>query len=225
LEEQNNFFTLCKTYFWYFAVIIYYNPFVIYAHFESQTKRDVYKDLDELQLVRRCCECDELAIDELYRRYSERLMSLCKRYTNSLEDAEDLVQDTMIKALEKMPRFHPRGESALYSWLRRIAINLAIDAIKKRRRMAKATEYFLLETIPEPTKEEISNIPDDVMMAMIASLPEVRRAVFNLYCIEGYTHKEIGRMLGISEKGSASALAKARVQLQKEIRRYLNEEQ
>ena len=78
------------------------------------------------------------------------------------------------------------------------------------------------DTIPEPTEAEMETIPEEKLLEWIARLPDLRRAVFNLYCIDGYSHKEIGKMLGISEKGSAGVLAKARKQLKETITRYLN---
>lgn len=77
--------------------------------------------------------------------------------------------------------------------------------------------------MPEPTEEEMAGVPQEKLLEWISRLPRVRRAVFNLYCIDGYSHKEIAGMLGISEKGSAGVLAKARKQLKEDIRRYMND--
>lgn len=79
------------------------------------------------------------------------------------------------------------------------------------------------DDIAEPTEEEILAIPQEKMLEWISQLPELRRAVFNLYCIDGYSHKEIAKLLGISEKGSAGVLAKARKQLKQKIFQYIKE--
>ena len=81
------------------------------------------------------------------------------------------------------------------------------------------------DNIPEPTEEEMVTIPSEIIRDWIAGLPDLRRAVFNLYCIDGYSHREIGEMLGISENGSTSILAKARKQLKGMIKEYLKEQE
>ncbi len=81
------------------------------------------------------------------------------------------------------------------------------------------------DNIPEPTEDEMDTVPKEKLQEWIAGLPDLRRAVFNMYCIDGYSHKEIAKMLGISEKGSASVLVKARRQLKEKIRDYLKEQQ
>ena len=80
------------------------------------------------------------------------------------------------------------------------------------------------DNLPEPTEEEVAEIPKENLRAWIAELPIMRRTVFNLYCIDGYSHQEIGKMLGISERGSTSTLAKARKELKDKIQRYLKEQ-
>jgi len=80
------------------------------------------------------------------------------------------------------------------------------------------------DNIPEPTEDEVAEIPKEKLREWIAELSDMRRAVFNMYCIDGYSHQEIGRMLGISERGSTSVLAKARKQLKEKIKQYLKEQ-
>ncbi|MBR5432076.1 MAG: sigma-70 family RNA polymerase sigma factor, partial [Bacteroidales bacterium] len=82
-------------------------------------------------------------------------------------------------------------------------------------------DFSIHDDVQDPSENEMEFIPQEKLLEWISHLPDVRRTVFNMYCIDGYTHKEIGKMLGISEKGSASALAKARKQLKEEIRQYL----
>lgn len=181
--------------------------------------------INEFQLAAKCRETESGAADELYRRYAARLLALCRRYTSSLEDAEDLMQETLIKTLDKIGSFRYRGEGSLYAWISRIAINLALNEIRKRKRELPTDSLDPGEDIPDPAADEVAGIPRERLMEMISRLPQARKAVFNLYCIDGYSHKEIGKMLGISEKGSASALAKAKDQLKRDIYRYLKEEQ
>ena len=178
----------------------------------------MYKNLDEQELAGRCSQRDEMAENELYRRYAARVYTLCKRYLGNEDDAKDLMLETLLQALDKIDQY--TGEGSLYGWIRRIAINKAINHIKRHRwRMVWAHD-----SIPEPTEEETVAVPKEKMREWIYELPDLRRTVFNLYCIDGYSHKEIALMLGISETGSTSILAKARKQLKEKIQQYINEQ-
>ena len=137
------------------------------------------------------------------------------------EEAKDLMQESLIQAIEKIRTFNG-SKGSLYGWISRIAINKALNQIKRKRWRTVSLDMWSQDTIPEPTEAEMETIPEEKLLAWISKLPDLRRAVFNLYCIDGYSHREIGQMLGISEKGSAGVLAKARKQLKEEIRHYLN---
>jgi len=149
--------------------------------------------------------------------------TLCRRYLGEDEDAKDLMQDALIQALDKIQTFKYSGKGSLYGWIRRIAINKALNLIKRRRWRWVSLDIAGVDHLPEPTEEETEGIPQEKLLEWIARLPDERRAVFNLYCLDGYSHREIGEMLGISEKGSAGVLAKARKQLKEEIKRYRKE--
>ena len=182
----------------------------------------MYKDLDEQELVRHCCSGDRLAEDELYRRYAAKVYTLCRRYAGD-DDAEDLMQESLIQALDKIQTFQYKGKGSLYGWIGRIAVNRALNHIKRQHWRMVPMELRVHDRISEPTREDIEAIPQEKLLEWITNLPGLRRAVFNLYCIDGYSHKEIGDMLGISEKGSAGVLAKARKQLKETIQEYLKE--
>ena len=183
------------------------------------------ENLEEQELARRCSERDDMAISELYMRYAARLLTLCRRYSSDSDDAEDLMQDALIKALDKISTFTYRGKGSLYAWISRIAVNMALSRIRKRKLRVLSLSSDNVPDIPDPGEEEMVKIPQDKMLEMISGLTDVRRAVFNMYCIDGYSHREIAEALGISEKGSASTLAKARGQLKKAIREYLDKTQ
>jgi RNA polymerase sigma-70 factor (ECF subfamily) len=149
--------------------------------------------------------------------------TLCRRYLGDGEEAKDLMQDALIQALEKIQTFKYSGKGSLYGWIRRIAINKALNQIKRRRWRWVSLDMAGADHFPEPTEEEMEGIPQEKLLEWIAGLPDERRTVFNLYCLDGYSHREIGEMLGISEKGAASVLAKARKQLKEAIKRYRKE--
>ena len=184
----------------------------------------MYKDLDEQALARYCSQRDRLAVDELYRRYAARVHSLCRRYLGDDDDAKDLMLETLLQAIDKMGSFQYTGKGSLYGWISRIAINKALNQLKRHRWRMVPMDLSVHDNIPEPTEEEMVTIPREKLQAWIAELPDLRRTVFNLYCLDGYTHQEIARMLGISETGSTSVLAKARKQLKEKIRQYLKEQ-
>ena len=184
----------------------------------------MYKQLDEQALARYCSQGDRMAEEELYSRYAARVFTLCRRYTDNADDAKDLMQESLIQALDKIATYKYSGKGSLYGWISRIAINRALNQIRRKR--WKTVSLDLREdTIQDPTEEEMASIPQEKLLEWIAKLPDVRKAVFNLYCIDGYSHKAIAEMLGISEKGSAGMLAKARKQLKEEINRYLKDKE
>ena len=182
----------------------------------------MYQDLDEQALAICCSKKDRMAEEELYNRYAARVFTLCRRYTDNPDDAKDLMQEALIQALDKIASYRYSGKGSLYGWISRIAINRALNQIRRKR--WKTVSLDLREdSIPDPTEEEMATIPQEKLLEWISKLPDVRKAVFNLYCIDGYSHKEISEMLKISEKGSAGMLAKARKQLKEEINRYLKD--
>lgn len=181
-------------------------------------------DWEERELAAACSQKDPKAEEELYTRYAARVYSLCRRYSDDPEGAKDLLQETFIKLLDSISSFRYRGRGSLYAWIRRIAVNQSIDQIRKRARLRTLSlDAGAPEENPDEGGEEVERVPEEALLEMIRRLPDVQRAVFNLYCIEGYSHKEIGKLLEISEKGSAGILAKARKQLKGEVEQYLKE--
>ena len=177
-------------------------------------------EIDERDLALRCAKGDSEAQRELYRRYATRLNTLCSRYSRGSEEGMDLMHDTMIKALRGIGRYRYSGEGSLYAWLARMAINLSIDRFRKEGRF-EITD--LREDIPEenpPDTDAIRSVPLSVLQKMISGLPDTKRLVFNMFCIDGFSHKEIAERLGITEKSSSSTLAKAKKILMTKINEY-----
>ena len=181
--------------------------------------------LSERELAQACAHKDHNAQAELYSDYASGLYALCLRYTGDREDARDIMHDSMIKAFENIGSFRYTGDGSLEAWLRRIGVNTAVDCLRRKHRIQEVSlERTFEDNLPEPDAEAVETIPAGVLQRMIASLPAARRTVFNMYCIDGFSHREIAKALGISEKGSASVLAKARAGLKRAICDYLNEE-
>jgi RNA polymerase sigma-70 factor (ECF subfamily) len=138
------------------------------------------------------------------------------------EEAQDLMHDAMIKAMDSFRYFSYSGDGSLYAWLRRLTVNVVIDRL---RQMSKLRLVPLDQTIEpgitDTDDDAADNIPAQALLDMVAALPSVRRTVFNMYCIDGFSHKDIAAAIGITEKGSASILAKARAQLKSQVNDYL----
>ena len=180
--------------------------------------------MDEQELAIRCARGDGAARRELYETYGSRLLALCRRYAVDAAEAEDLMQDAFVKIFRVIGRFRWSRPGSLYSWMARVALNLAFDSAKKRRRLALQlgnVEELAGELPDEPDYVETLSVPAEVLQEMIAALPEGYRTVFTLYCIDELSHKEIAALLGIREKSSSANLARARASLARSIRQYL----
>ena len=182
--------------------------------------------LTEQELALGCVRNDRDAQGELYARYSSRLYAICLRYIEDREEARDLMHDCMIKAMDNFKSFRYVSEGSLYAWLSRITVNMAINRLKESSRFRQISFEQVsgdeLENALEPDAESVRKIPDGVLDELIAELPPVRRTVFNMYCIDGYSHHDIARALGITERTSTSVLAKARASLKKALMNYID---
>lgn len=182
--------------------------------------------LTEQELALGCVRNDRDAQGELYARYSSRLYAICLRYIEDREEARDLMHDCMIKAMDNFKTFRYVSEGSVYAWLSRITVNMAINRLKESSRFRQIPFEQVsgdeLENALEPDAESVRKIPDGVLDKLIAELPPVRRTVFNMYCIDGYSHHDIARALGITERTSTSVLAKARASLKKALMNYID---
>jgi len=182
--------------------------------------------LTEQELALGCIRKEWGAQGELYTRYAAGLYALCLRYIENREEARDLMHDAMIKAMDNFKSFKYLGDGSIWAWLSRITVNMAVDRLKENSRFRQIpldeVSGAEIEDALEPDAESVREIPDSVLDEIIAELSPVKRAVFNMYCIDGFSHKEIAGKLGITERGSTSILAKARSSVKKAILSYLN---
>lgn len=150
----------------------------------------------------------------LFDRYAPMLMGVCQRYCRTQAEAEDVLQDTFVRLFAKLSQYGFRGSFA--GWARRLCVNVALKTYQRKRFTLEQTG---LDNVPEgagaPTA--YADLGELELLQLIQALPDGYRIVFNLYAIEGYTHKEIGDMLGIQEASSRSQLLKARKVLQQQI--------
>lgn len=190
---------------------------------QYSARRNVITMMEEQELAHRCARRDRQAREELFRRYSPRLLALCLRYTRDRSQADDLLQDAFIKVFDRIGRFRWQGSGSLYSWMARVTLNLFFDKARRRRLLRETDIGPLEETLPEPNYEETLQVPPERLQAMISGLPDRYRTVFQLYCVDHLSHKEIARVLGIQERTSSADLSRAKALLAKQIKQYLHE--
>lgn len=172
------------------------------------------KGFSEESIIDGCRKGDRKSQYILYESYSRKMMGICMRYVNDVMDAEDIVQNGFVKVFNNIEKF--RGEGSFEGWMRRIFVNCAIEHYRRNVNMYPVLDIEYHE--PDAMDESaVSHLNSEDLLNLIQKLSPGYKTVFNLYAIEGYSHKEIGTMLGISEGTSKSQLARARVILQKMV--------
>lgn len=158
-------------------------------------------------LIRQCTKGDRIAQKQLYDRFASRMLGVCLRYAQDYQTAEDILQEGFIKAFRHIERF--RLEGSFEGWLRRIMVNTAIEAHRRKNNM-----YPILDVEQQEVEfydeDALDKLAAEDLMAMINTLSPGYKTVFSLYAIEGFSHKEIAEQLNISEGTSKSQLARAR---------------
>ncbi len=168
---------------------------------------------NEQRLIKQCKRGNAKAQRELYERYCGGMLSVCKRYVRSLEDAEEVLSNAFIKVFSKIDQYS--GTGSLAGWIKRIMVNEALNYIRYQKNLFVEVEE---ENHKGFSHQDVSdNMDADHLLNLINELPLGYKTVFNLYAIEGYNHREIGESLGISENTSKSQLSKARKALQKKL--------
>ncbi len=163
-------------------------------------------------LVRGCIAGDRKIQQLLYSMYAARMFVVCKRYSDNSEDAQDILQDGFVKVFSNIQKF--RGEGSLEGWMRRIFVNTGIEYFRKKGKISYVADIY--ETNIEDTDWNVfDNMATQDILNIIHELSPGYKQVFNMYVIEGYSHKEISDILGISEGTSKSQLARAKVILKK----------
>lgn len=171
--------------------------------------------LDELIL--NCKKQDLKAQEELYKKFSGTLFSVCLKYSRNYHEAEDNLQDAFITIFKSVEQF--KGKGSFEGWMKRITVNTVLQKYRKQRVFNLSNE----EQIEEEVEIEIedNNIPLDYLLKIVQELPDRYRLVFTMYVLDGYPHKEISEEMGISIGTSKSNLARARKILQTKIEDYL----
>lgn len=171
----------------------------------------IYRAKEE-ELVEGCLKRSRSAQKALYEMYSSKMYALCYRYVRQPMEAEDILVTAFMKVFDKIEQF--KREGSFEGWIRRIVVNEALTHLRRNRAMYLETE--LEQADREPDYDNISDhLEAEDLLNMIQEMPAGYRIVFNMYAIDGYSHKEIADHLGISENTSKSQLSRARTYLQK----------
>lgn len=168
----------------------------------------------EDELIKGCLKRDRGAQKCLFDTYSSKMYSVCYRYVKDSMEAEDVLVTAFTKILDKIEQF--KNEGSFEGWIRRIVVNEALTHLRRNRSMYLETD--LEHADREPDYSTLNNyLEAEDLMNLIQELPAGYRIVFNMYAIDGYSHKEIANHLGINENTSKSQLSRARVYLQKKL--------
>jgi RNA polymerase sigma-70 factor (ECF subfamily) len=170
--------------------------------------------MTEENLIKGCIAEDRECQRELYKRFSGKMMAVCMRYASSRMEAEDMLQEGFIKVFDNIGKF--KMEGSLEGWVRRIMVNNAINKIRankiKFEELGNVSDDFL-----QHDKNIIDKMSEQDILKLISQMPHGYKYVFNMYAIEGLSHKEIADNLGIEEASSRSQYAKAKKYLQQQI--------
>jgi RNA polymerase sigma-70 factor (ECF subfamily) len=172
--------------------------------------------MDENQLIEGCKKNDRKAQQRLYEMYYRKMMTLCLRYVGDSETARDLTQEGFIKVFTSIRGY--AGAGSFEGWLRKIFVNCALEYLRRWDALRESVET---ENVAEPMGTDISAISrltEEELLRLIEELPAGFRTVFNLFAIEGFSHKEIGAMLHITESTSRSQLTRAKQLLQRRVK-------
>lgn len=169
------------------------------------------------QLIDECKKGNRLAQKELYDKYARKMMGVCLRYVSDRETARDLLQDGFVKVFTSLDTY--TGSGVFDAWIRKIFVNGALEYLRRGDVLREASDW---DSIAEPVESfsvsAVSELSAAELMKLVQELPAGFRTVFNLFAIEGYSHREIAEMMNITESTSRSQYTRARQLLQKRVK-------
>ncbi len=172
-------------------------------------------EAEQDKLIEGCRKGNRGAQEALYKAYYKAMVGICLRYTRSEEDAVEVLNNGFLKVFQNIKRYEP-GQATLYTWIRTLVVNRCLSFIKKKMNAEKHCELEGADVnVPA---DVVSKMKTSELLALVRSLPPATAAVFNLYALEGYSHKEIAELLTISTGTSKWHLSEARKQLQQKIK-------
>lgn len=173
------------------------------------------------ELIRGCLSNNRVSQKQLYLKYAEVMLGVCYRYTKSMADAEDVLQEGFTRVFKNLQQYRFDGE--LGAWIRRIMVTTALNFLKRNAKYQNDLAFDKIEMHPvtDETPEVILNTKE--LASLIQQLPTGYQTIFNLHAVEGYTHVEIGAMLGITDGTSRSQYARARALMIVWVKKYYSD--
>ena len=184
-------------------------------HKRGLRNRTVTDTLD-IQLIESCKKGDRVAQKVVYDRLAPRMFPLCIRYVADRSVAEDILQEGFITLFTRLDSY--KGEGSFEGWARRIFVTTALMYLRKKDALKMSEDLEAARNIKSEISTQVENIGYKELMELVMGLPVGFRTIFNMYAVEGYSHKEIAGILGISEVTSRSQFSRARAILQKKIK-------
>lgn len=158
--------------------------------------------------IQKCIEGCRKSQKDLYDTYSSKMFAVCLRYAKNEMDAEDILQEGFIKIFKNLDKY--RGDGSFEGWLRRIFVNTAIEHIRKSKNNTNDISDKIENTVKDNYCNALDNLFEKELVNIASNLSDGYKTVFNLYAIEGYSHKEIASQLGITESTSKSQFSRAK---------------
>lgn len=167
----------------------------------------------EIEIIKLCQQNDPIGQKALYDKFSRTVYGICLRYAKDEMNANDMLQDSFIKLFNKIDAYQFKG--SFEGWLKRVAVNVCLDSLRKSKKNSIfIDDYTEKKLLVMDDEDALQRLSAQEITDQIQKLPDGYRAVFNLFAIEGYGHKEIAEMLDISESTSKTQYRKARRRLQ-----------
>jgi len=204
---------------WFFTSFIYWYRFYLGNFLYIYTLKGITTLPEIKNIINGCLKGNRKDQELLYRRHAAKLYAVCQQYSGNDEEARDILQEGFIKIFENL--VHYRYQGSFEGWVRRIVVNTALEKYRSRHNLYRVDDIDQIqEPDAEPDSEDYAGLEAADLLEMIRKLPPKYRMVFNLYAIEGYSHKEISSLMNISEGTSKSNLSRARQILQKKVADY-----
>jgi RNA polymerase sigma factor (sigma-70 family) len=176
--------------------------------------------MDDVTLIKECSRGNAKAQRALFDKFAPKMLAVCMRYLKNIDEAEDALQDGFVKVFQKIPEF--KMEGSLEGWIRRIMVNNSLDAIRRNKKQLLEDDVDSVQHKVSFTDFQFDDMDLQYLMKIIQSLPDGYRVVFNMFAIEGYSHKEIAETLGVSENTSKSQYSSARALLREKLEQVKN---
>jgi RNA polymerase sigma-70 factor (ECF subfamily) len=193
-------------------------PFIVSLHHQ---KESVTYIMDEKRMIDACMQGESWARKKVYEQYAPSMMSLCMRYVGDTETARDLLQDGFIKVFTQIRTYSFQG--AFGGWIHRIFVTTSLEYLRKTDALRSAVDIVdYNEQLQDVDVSVLDRLSEEELLDCIRELPAGYRTVFNMYAIEGYSHKEIAESLGISVVTSKTQFLRARTALQKKVKSLMN---